>query len=50
MKSATDSGLVSPPLVPRQMGKIGIELLAKATACAVAIALLAGITAALFGS
>lgn len=33
-----------------RMGIIGVELLAKATMCAVAIALLAGITAALFAS
>ena len=34
----------------RQMSSIGLELLTKATLCAAAMALLAGITAAILGS
>ena len=37
-------------ILPHQIGKIGVGLLTKATLCAVMIALVAGMVAALFGS
>ena len=37
-------------LLDHQMGKLGVELLTKATLCAIVFALIAGMAAALLGS
>lgn len=50
MKSAIENVPDSDLIFQQQIGRMGVELLAKATLCAGGIALIAGITAALFGS
>jgi hypothetical protein len=49
VKARTENSLESQ-LTGQVMGKIGVELLMKATVCAATIALFAGMVAALIGS
>ena len=50
MNAQIESGPDSEPLPVQRMGKIGVELVMKATLCAGMIALVAGMLAALIGS
>lgn len=50
MKLETERVSERAVLLDQQMGKLGVELLTKATLCAIVFALLAGMAAALLGS
>lgn len=50
MKVTTEDGPDSELMPGLRMGRIGAELLMKATICAALIAVVAGMVAALFGS
>ena len=50
MKVTIEDGTDSDLMAGARMGRIGVELLMKATICAGLIAVVAGMVAALFGS
>jgi hypothetical protein len=50
VKAETESVPERAVLLDHQMGKLGVELLTKATLCAIGFALIAGMAAALLGS
>ena len=50
MNAEIENGTESELMPGQRMGKIGAELIMKATICAATIALIAGMAAVLFGS